>query len=831
MGNKLLQMIRRPTSGDVHVVTDEEPAQYRPYDRRAQFPHQLSELVVLSRQHTHITSIGTVRKDMRLGIDHGCTSASHSRRHQRCSHALWSRWSLIGSLLLGAGVIGTMAGLACVFSVDPTQIQDLGHYRPISNTVLYDDEGRVLGTFAFQRRTIAQYADYPRVLYDAVLSIEDKNFEKHSGFDIWRMMVAASHDLHARGTVQGASTLTMQLARNLFLSPKRTYGRKFHEIVLAVQIERRYTKPQIFTLYANQIYLGHGVYGFATGADYYFGKSPKDLTLAEAALLAALPKAPNNYSPIRNPESDLRRRNLVIDCMVTAGKISATEATAAKKTPIQLHIHDDPNTLAPYFVEEVRQYLERKYGTEQVHESGLRVYTTLNLELQKAANVAVLDGLAAYDRRHGWRSQLQKIGVGRQQEQHTIPEWSRAIEPGTYVHAEVMSVSSMSALLRFGQYTARLAANDILWTNRTLPQLLSVGDLAYVKIISLGTDSKARVRLEQESGVQGALLAIDSTSGEIKAMVGGRDFSDSKFNRATQALRQVGSSFKPYVYTAAIDQGAAPEDTVFDGPTTFLTASGPYVPHNYDGKFEGVITLRHALAMSRNIPAVKLAQRIGIKSVIGYTRRFGINERIPAYLPVALGAVELTLLDQTSAFSAFSNDGIRVLPHYILKVADYDGRILEQNYPLAQDAISQRTARIMTSMLRDAVVQGTAVAAGRLKYSVAGKTGTTNAFTDAWFVGFSPSLTCGVWVGFDEKKTLGERETGARAALPIWIDFMAAALPRQGLRRDFPPIPEDPYQQVVARRTKDFLGPQISGNSANQKSAESTSVRSSALSF
>jgi penicillin-binding protein 1A len=704
----------------------------------------------------------------------------------------------------------------CVFSVDPPQIHDLGQYHPISSTVLYDDEGRVLGTFAFQRRTIAQYADYPKVLYDAVLSVEDKNFEKHSGVEIWRMLVAAYHDLHSGANLQGASTLTMQLARNLFLSPERTYSRKCREIMLAVQIERRYTKPQIFTLYANQIYLGHGVYGFATGAEYYFGKSVKDLTLAEAALLAALPKAPNNYSPLRNPERALRRRNLVIDCMARAGKITSSEAIAAKNTPIQLHIHDDPNTLAPYFVEEVRQYLEKRYGTEQVHESGLRVYTTLNRELQKAANIAVLDGLAAYDRRHGWRSQLQNIGAGRKHDEHSIPEWSRPIEAGSYIHAEVMSVSSMSALLRFGRYTARLAASDISWTKRTLPQVLSVGDLAYVKIISLGADFKAHVRLEQESGVQGALLAIDSTSGEIKAIVGGRNFSDSKFNHATQALRQVGSSFKPYVYTAAIDQGAAPEDTVLDGPTTFLTASGPYSPHNYDGKFEGLITLRRALAMSRNIPAVKLAQRVGIKSVIGYTRRFGINERIPAYLPVALGAVELTLLEQTSAFSAFSNDGIRVLPHYILKVTDYDGRILEQAYPFAQDAIHKRTARIMTSMLRDVVMEGTAVAASRLKYPIAGKTGTTNDFTDAWFIGFSPSLTCGVWVGFDKKKTLGDKETGARAALPIWIDFMAAALPRQGFRRGFPPIPGDAYQ-VVARQGKTLPAPQIPENASTLK--------------
>ena len=286
------------------------------------------------------------------------------RRHQHYRHAIWSRWSLIGTLLAGSAVIGTLAGLVCVFSIDPPQIHDLGHYHPISSTVLYDDEGRVLGTFAFQRRTIAQYADYPKVLYDAVLSIEDKNFDKHSGFEIWRMLVAASHDLHSGANLQGASTLTMQLARNLFLSPERTYSRKCREIMLAVQIERRYSKPQIFTLYANQIYLGHGVYGFATGAEYYFGKPVKDLMLAEAALLAALPKAPNNYSPLRNPKRALRRRNLVIDRMVTAGKITSSEAIAAKNTPIKLHIHDDPNTLAPYFVEEVRQYLEKKYGTE-----------------------------------------------------------------------------------------------------------------------------------------------------------------------------------------------------------------------------------------------------------------------------------------------------------------------------------------------------------------------------------------------------------------------------------------------------------------------------------
>ena len=736
---------------------------------------------------------------------------------------VWPRWGVFGLLLLASSGIGALAGLALVYSVDLPQIYELGRYQPISNTVLYDDEGRAFGSFALQRRMIAQYEDYPKVLYDAVLSIEDKNFEKHSGFEVWRMLVAALHNLRPGGTVQGASTLTMQLARNLFLSPERTYDRKLREIMLAVQIEHHFTKPQIFTLYANQIYMGHGIYGFATAADYYFGKAVKDLTLEEAAMLAALPKAPNNYSPIKSPERALRRRNVVIEAMIAAGKISMTEGAAAKKKPIRLQMHDDPNSLAPYFVEEIRQYLEKRYGTEQVHEAGLKVYTTLNLDLQKAANHAILDGLAAYERRHGWRPYLQTKGtVSANVERHNMPEQSKPLETGDYTYAEVVSVSLSSATLRFGQYVATLGASDGSWTNRTLPQLLSAGDLAYIKIVALGPDSKARVLLEENSGVQGALLAIDSATGEVKAMVGGRDFNESKFNRATQALRQVGSSFKPYVYTAAIDQGATPEDAILDAPITFQTASGPYSPHNYDEKFEGTITLQHALAASRNIPAVKLAHRLGIKTVIQYTRRFGISEPIPAYLPVALGAVELRLLDHTSAFSTFPNGGVRAVPHYIVKVTDYDGRVLEQNYPDVQEVISQRTARIMTSMLREVVLHGTGVAAARLKYPLAGKTGTTNDFTDAWFIGFSPSMTCGVWMGFDEKNTLGNKETGAVAALPIWMDFMATALPRQGTR-DFLPVPEKDTRSL-AREANHLSRPQLLGGTAQTTRVAPSSV-------
>jgi penicillin-binding protein 1A len=323
--------------------------------------------------------------------------------------------------------------------------------------------------------------------------------------------------------------------------------------------------------------------------------------------------------------------------------------------------------------------------------------------------------------------------------------------------------------------------------------------MVYVKVLSMGQDGKMRVSLEQDSGVQGALMAIDNVSGEIKAMVGGRDFNESKFNRATQALRQVGSSFKPYVYTAAIDRGARPDDTIVDEPVTFQTASGPYVPHNYEEKFEGTITLRRALAQSLNIPVLKLADSLGIKTVIDYAHRFGVTSNMPPYLPVALGAAEITLFEQTSAYSVFPNDGVRITPRYLTKVTDYEGRVLEEDYPDVKDVVSDRTARTMTAMLENVVLHGTGIAASTMKYPLAGKTGTTNDFTDAWFVGFSPAMTCGVWVGYDEKKSLGAKETGARAALPIWMSFMSTALSGKdpGAFQPPPELPPNPVAQKL----------------------------------
>jgi len=700
---------------------------------------------------------------------------------------------LFGLLVLVSALVGATAGLLLVYTTELPQVDALEAYRPSSVTEIYDDHGRVIGSFALQRRVVASYDDFPPVLRDALVSIEDKDFYRHSGINFWRIVGAAYRDVESGGKVQGASTLTMQLARNLFLSPDRSFHRKVQETMLAIQIERRFTKPQIFTLYANQIFLGHGVYGFEAASEFYFSKPARQLTLEEAALLAGLPKGPVVYSPINHPDRAQKRRNLVINAMLEDGKITAAQAADARSAPVALRLAHDPNSLAPYFVEEIRRYLEGKYGADQVHEGGLKVYTSLDVDLQKAANHAVLDGLAAYERRHGWKGHLDNVVAnGGLLEKYSHPDWDDEQEAGGYVHALVTAAGTGIATLKFGHYTAALGQADVAWTQQKLASILKSGDICYVKILSLGANGAAHVSLEQDSGAQGALLALDNTTGGIKAMVGGRDFNESKFDRVTQALRQVGSSFKPYVYTTVIDGGASPDDTILDEPVSFETPSGPYSPHNYDDKFEGIITLRRALAQSRNIPALKLANKVGIKSVIDYAGRFGITSKLPPYLPVALGSAEITLIEQTSAYSVFPNDGVRVTPRYITRVTDYEGRVMEEDFPEVKDVISEHTARIMTSMLQGVVQHGTAIAAARLPFPAAGKTGTTNDFTDAWFVGFSPTMTCGVWIGYDEKKSLGAKETGAHAALPVWMSFMTVAMAGKDAG-EFQPPPAVPH--------------------------------------
>jgi penicillin-binding protein 1A len=676
-------------------------------------------------------------------------------------------------LLLLAVAVGSMTGLMLVYSVNLPQIDDLMRYRPNTTTDLYDTHGRIFGSFALERRIIVNYNDLSPLLREAVISIEDKNFESHWGVNFFRVLEAAYHDLSSKNRAQGASTLTMQLARNLFLSSERTFGRKLQEVLLSIQIERKFTKQQIFTLYANQIYLGRGVYGFEAGSEYYFSKHAKDLTLPEAALLAGLPKGPSEYSPVLNPDKAFRRRNMVINSMLEDGVITAAQANVARSAPLGLHIQTPPNSIAPWFVEDVRRELERKFGSDQVHQAGLKVYTTLDLDLQQTANRSVLDGLAAYERRHGWRGHLLNViagGVGMEGFKH--PDWVLPPEPGTYVHALVTGVLPYQVTARVGDDQLVLTPEDWAWTGfKTAEGFLKEGDIVYVHLS--GQDGNLlRGTLEEDSGAQGSLMAMDNATGDVLAMVGGRDFNLSQFNRATQAERQTGSSFKPYVYTAAIEEGATPEEKILDAPTSF----GGYTPHNYEGNYLGNITLLKAFADSRNIPALKLAEHVGIRKVIDVAHQFGITSNIPAFLPVALGSVEVTLEEQMAAYAAFPNDGIRIAPRLIRRVTTAEGVPLMEDTPEVTEATSAKTARTMMVLLREVTHSGTASAAAALNHPLGGKTGTTSDFTDAWFIGFSPSTTCGVWMGYDSRESLGDKETGAKAALPLWMDFMQAAI-------------------------------------------------------
>ena len=693
-------------------------------------------------------------------------------------------WKLIDRvalafLLLCAIALGAASGLLFVYASDLPEIRALETYRPNVVTEIYADDGQLVGSFALQRRILMTYEQCPKILFNAVTSIEDQHFDEHWGIDFPRIAGAAWRNvLHHRITA-GASTITMQLAGNLFLDRSdRSFRRKMQEMLLALQIERRYTKPQIFAMYANQVYLAHGNYGFAAASEFYFGKPVGDLRLQEAALLAGMVNGPR-FSPLTNPTGALTRRNLVLYRMLEEGKITGAEEEAAKKTPLGLHVQYPRNDLAPYFFEEVRKYLESTYGTEAVHERGLRVYTTLNIAMQRAANQSVRDGLHSYDRRHGWRGGLPNIlrdNLG-QLDTYEDEDWRHAIDKGSYVTGLVMAVGEKDATIKIGQYRAVLAPSDFAWTGRKKPsELLKVGDLAQFSIKEI-QESTVRVQLEQQPAPQAAIMAIDNPTGEIKAMVGGYSFEDSKFNRATQAYRQVGSSFKVYVYADALEKGATPFDTILDAPMTVMSGGVPYSPHNYDEKFEGNITLRRALAGSRNVPAVKLAEKVGISSVVDVTRRFGITTALPPYLPLALGAADMKLSEHVSAFTVFPNDGIRIDPHMIRRVTSYDGALLEEAHPEVHDVISPEVAHTMTAMLEEVIQFGTGIQAKALGRPAAGKTGTTQDYTDAWFIGFTPQVTAGVWVGFDDKQiSLGKKETGAKAALPIWLEFMQSAL-------------------------------------------------------
>jgi penicillin-binding protein 1A len=694
--------------------------------------------------------------------------------HYRLFGRLAFTFLLLCSILFGAAV-----GLLFVYGISLPQIQELETYRPDVISQIYADNGERIGTFALERRVLVTYQQIPEILRNAVIATEDRHFEENWGIDIPRILEAAWVDLREGRAAEGASTLTMQLARMLFLTPQKTIHRKIEEALLSLQIERHYTKQQIFTMYCNQVYLGDGNYGFEAASEFYFGKHVWQLTLPEAAMLTAMIKGPGYYSPTLHPERTLRRRNLVLRLMWEDGKLSRQRMEEAQKQPLGLRVKYPQDDIAPYFVEEVRQRLEKRFGPTAAYTEGLRVYTTLDPKMQRAAQRAVDDGLHAYERRHGWRGHLTNIltehlGTIRS---YQADDWKRPLKKDEYVTALVTAVGPRDARLRIKSDYALLTPPEFAWTQfRSPEQFLKVGDLVQVQIVGL-RGHEAQVTLQQRPRAEGALVSIDNATGAIRALVGGYSFARSKFDRATQAHRPVGSSFKIYLYSTALEQGWTPFDNIADSPFTIMSGGHPYSPHNYDYKFLGDIPLWEALADSRNVAAVRLASKVGLGNVIAMARRFGINDPLPDYYPLVLGAADLTLLQQTSAYTVFPNGGVRVQPHFIQRVTTYDGALIYEAHPKIYDVLSPRVAHTMTAMLERVIKSGTGTAAQALGRPCAGKTGTTRNWTDAWFLGFTPSLTAGVWVGYDnDALSLGHGEQGAEAALPIWLEYMQGAL-------------------------------------------------------
>jgi penicillin-binding protein 1A len=749
------------------------------------------------------------------------------------SRKLFGQFVFLTLVLLSAG-LGALGGLIFVYSSDLPQVRQLEDYRPDVMTELYADDGTPIGSFALERRVMVTYNQIPPVLRDAILSIEDRHFESHWGIDVLRIVRAAVTDLLEWRIAQGASTLTQQLSRMLFLTPEKSFRRKIQEALLAIQIERLFTKPQIFTMYCNQVGLGHGNYGFEAAAQFYFGKHLSQLTLPEAGLLAGLPKTPTGYSPLLHPERARDRRNQVLAAMRETGKIREAQYREARRAPLGLNVQRWNNNIGPYFVEDLRQFLERKYGLEAVHEQGMRVYTTLNIRLQKIAEKALRQGLRDDDKHRDWRGAEKNIlknpvtlptGVPATLQTYQEDDWKKPLEAGALVQGLVMEVKPDYAIVRFGELTARLTPPDFAWTKKTkAEELFSPGDVELFLIKEIKGQT-LRASLDQEPNVQGALVAIENSTAAIKALVGGYDFDQSKYNRARQAERQVGSSFKVYVYAEALMEGASPFDTILDAPVSFPSAQGVWSPRNFDLKFEGNITLLHALAESRNVPAVRLLSRVGVDKVIKLCRKFGITSRLAPNLPLALGASDLTLLEHTSAFTTFPNDGVHIAPRMIYRVTNYDGRVIDDFPPEVTDVLPAPVARLMLSMLREVINSGTSTKAKALKRPLAGKTGTTNDFTDAWFIGFSPSLTCGVYVGFDDHRTLGAKEEGAHVALPIWMEFMGEALKEQPAE-DFPNSPlltnPEQVQEILASTGTERL---LAGANASAAGGNAPSAR------
>ncbi|MFQ5587000.1 MAG: penicillin-binding protein 1A, partial [Thermodesulfobacteriota bacterium] len=702
-------------------------------------------------------------------------------------------------ILLGTFVTGLLAGVGGYYYIQRNlpSLNTLQEYNPNLITRVYSTDGQVIGEFFIERRIVVPLSKMPSHLVKAFIATEDARFFDHEGLDYKGIMRALHKNLSAGKIVQGGSTITQQLVKSFFLTPERSISRKIKEAIISYRIEKNLNKEEILYLYLNQIYLGKGAYGVQAAAEIYFGKNVEELNLAEAALLAGLPKAPSRYSPYTHPEAARRRQEYVLTRMLEEGYVSREDMEDALNYSMRLRPKSIRSLwVSPYFTEHIRKYIAEKYGEDLLYRGGLQVHTTLNVEMQKAANEAVAYGLKMHDRRRGFRGPIRTL-VTEDEIDAFIEEGDqelsrRPIELNRSYKALVTSLSPLKryVTVKIGSREGRIYFTDMNWArlyNPTndpdggrqirLSEILQEGDVVLVKVKHLPRKETDPVRLtlEQEPLAQAALIAIDPSTGHVKAMVGGADFARSEFNRAIQAKRQAGSAFKPIIYAAALDNGYTPSTIVVDSPLVFEEAIRDEVdwkPRNYEGKFYGPTTIRDALAHSRNVITVKVLKDIGVDTAVGYAERLGIESPLNRDLSFALGSTAVSLLDLTTAYATFAALGMRPAPTFILRITDKDGNVLEEHQPSFTESLSRQTSYIITNLLQGVVQNGTGRRAKALNRPVAGKTGTTNNLNDAWFIGYTPDLVAGAWIGYDEERALGNRETGARAALPIWLSFM-----------------------------------------------------------
>jgi penicillin-binding protein 1A len=680
-------------------------------------------------------------------------------------------------LLVGGHVVVAILGVITGFLLlrDLPGIQRLDVMNLSRVTVLEDRHGEKLHTFAEQRRIPVSLDRIDPLFLKAVIATEDPRFMRHFGVDAVAVVRAAIKNLTTHWGSEGASTITMQLARDEFLHPRKTLYRKALEAVYATQIEHHYSKQTILTHYCNRVYLGHGHWGVEAAARYYFDKAASDLELHQAALLAGLIQAPERLTPHRHPDRATSRRNHVLERMVIEGVLDRESAEKAKKAPLDVVEPRPTATPAPYFVEDVRRWLVRQYGDDAVYREGLRIKTTLEPKLQRAAERAVAMGLDDYGRRHGQLPQPAPLPEDETPETYEHPAWYTDPKPGTIIPAVVISVEADLAVVRIADQELRLGRDQIDWTGEDdLSEVLEAPSIVRVRVREVGGDGRVNaVDLASEPSAQAALVAVDAATGHVLAMVGGRDFQESEYNRATQAPRQPGSAFKPFIFAAALEKGFLPNDLLLDAPTVIVDAgTEPYQPDNYERDYKGYVTLRHALEHSRNIPTVRLLDAVGYDPAVAMARRLGIASDLEPFPSLALGAFEVELIDLVSAYAAFVNGGVLVEPKLVRSVEHSDQRQLFEAQTEAREVLSPEISGMMVSLLEGVVLRGTGRGVRSLNRPLGGKTGTTDGFTDAWFVGFTPSMAVGVWVGHDQRRSLGRKETGARAALPIWREFL-----------------------------------------------------------